>query len=74
MDQTVAPKILALQALAKEDPEYQALVGEYMTHSQRLVDILPTLTTVQRDAVVDYFGVTGAMHLRLLELALQESL
>lgn len=65
----VAKKILAVQDAARGDAYYNRLMDEYAVLDQRFLNILPTLTGEQRDAVMDYMGLFIAMHLRMLELA-----
>ena len=74
MDKSLVPKILHIQKQALEDPDYQALLEEHDDVNARLLEILPTLSPSQRDAVLDYFGLCQAMHLRLLELAMKDEL
>lgn len=74
MNQALVPEILHIQKKALDDPDYRVLLDEHDAANARLLDILPALTPAQRDAVLDYFGLVTAMHLRLLELALEEEL
>ena len=74
MDQSLVPKILAVQKTALEDEAYQELLKEHDVVNARLLEVLPAMTPDQRDAVFDYFGLMTAMHLRLLELALNDKL
>lgn len=70
MDRTLVNKILDVQSWAKQDPETIALLSEYESAGMRLMGLLPGMSHLQREAVIDYLGVFGALQLRLLELAL----
>ena len=74
MDQSLVPKILAVQKTALEDEAYQELLKEHDVVNARLLEVLPALASAHRDAVLDYFSLSHAMHLRLLELALNDKL
>ena len=74
MDQSLVPKILAVQKTALEDEAYQELLKEHDVVNARLLEVLPALAPAHQDAVLDYFGLSHAMHLRLLELALNDKL
>jgi len=54
-----------------EDETCQALLLEYETANQRLVELLPLMPPEQRDAVMDYIGVLGELHRRGVALALE---
>ena len=71
MDQAVGRMIIELQKRALEDERYQCLLDEYESASGRLIEALAQMTPGQQNAVTEYFGVFGAMHLRMLELALR---
>ena len=70
MDRKLVDKILEVQSRAKQDPETKALLTEYEYTGTRLMALLPGMSDLQRDAVMDYIGVFGALQFRLLELAL----
>ena len=70
MDRKLVNKILDVQSWAKQDPETKELLSEYESAGMRLMGLLPGMSDLQRDAVMDYLGVFGALQLRLLELAL----
>ena len=70
MDRKLVNKILDVQSWAKQDPETKELLSEYERAGMRLMGLLPGMSALQRDAVMDYLGVFGALQLRLLELAL----
>ena len=70
MDRKLVNKILDVQSWAKQDPETKELLSEYESAGMRLIGLLPGMSDLQRDAVIDYLGVFGALQLRLLELAL----
>ena len=72
MDPKTVQKILDIQACAKQDPHTQPLLAEYEEAGANLMELLPGMSDFQRSAVMDYIGVFGALHLRLLELALTD--
>ena len=69
MEREIAERIFAVQGMAKDDPFYKKLLAEHQILNDRFLEILPTLSDVQRDAVMDYLGLAFAMNLRLLELS-----
>ena len=71
MNQVTGAKIIEIQKAALADPFYQELLEEYQPISQRFAQILRELSPEHRAALEDYFGITGAMHLRLLEMAVE---
>ena len=56
MDRKLVDKILEVQSRVKQDPEAK--------------ELLPGMSDLERDAVMDYIGVFGALQFRLLEFAL----
>ena len=64
-------RILDLQDLAREDAEYRELYEEYRVLNEELIDLLSDLPTEQQSTILDFLGVTAAMHLRMLALAAQ---
>ena len=72
MDKTAGLRIIALQAIAREDEYFKELIDEYETAGDRVINILQSLSDYQKDALVDFFGIAIAMHLRMLELALSD--
>ncbi len=71
MDQITGNKIIQLQKAALDDEFYKELLAEYETISQRFVRAMDEMSPEHRTALEDYFGITGAMHLRLLEMAIE---
>ena len=71
MDQVTGHKIIQIQKAALEDEFYKELLAEYEPISHRFVQALQEMSPEHRAALEDYFGVTGAMHLRLLEMAIE---
>ena len=71
MDQTTGAKIIEIQTAALEDAFYKELLLEYMPIHRRLLEILREMPPEHREALEDYLGVTGSMHLRLMELAVE---
>ena len=71
MNQETGKKIIQIQKAALEDKFYQELLAEYEPISQRFVRAMEEMAPEHRSALEDYFGVTGAMHLRLLEMAIE---
>ena len=65
-------RILDLQDLAGEDTEYRELYNEYRVLNVELIDLLSDLPSEQQSTILDFLGVTAAMHLRLLALACEE--
>jgi hypothetical protein len=54
---------------AGKDVEYRQLLEEYRVREQQLLEQLEVMNASQRDAVLDYLGLTEEMHRKLLELA-----
>ena len=73
MNQATGKRIIEIQNAALEDDFYKELLAEYEPISQRFAQVLRKLSPEHRAALEDYFGVTGAMHLRLMELAVERS-
>lgn len=71
MDRETVMKILDIQQAAREDPAYQELLAEYEPIHQRFLETLRTMDPAVREVLMDYLGVTVAMHLRLLEMAVE---
>lgn len=71
MDTEIARRILEVQEQARVDEQYQLLLDEYEVYSGRFCAFLETLTEEQRGTVADFLGVSFAMNLRLLELAVR---
>ena len=71
MNQDTGRKIIEIQQAALEDEFYKALLQEYEPISRKFIRVLGEMAPEHREALEDYFGVTGAMHLRLLELAIE---
>ena len=65
-------RILDLQELAREDAEYRELYEEYRILNEELIHLLSDLPTEQQSTILDFLGVTAAMHLRMLALACKE--
>lgn len=70
MDRKLVQKMLDVQSRARQDVGTQPLLEEYEAAGARLLALLPGMSVQQRDAVMDYIGVFGALQLKLLELAL----
>ena len=71
MNQVTGAKIIEIQKAALTDSFYQELLEEYEPINQRFAQVLRELSPEHRAALEDYFGITGAMHLRLLEMAVE---
>lgn len=71
MNQETGKKLIEIQNMAREDGFYKELLAEYGPISQRFAEVLREMSPDHRTALEDYFGITGAMHLRLLELAVE---
>lgn len=69
MDRETAKRIVNIQERAMADAAYQQLLEEYAVSKAWFGAFLETLTQEQQSAAADYLGVTAAMYLRLLELA-----
>ena len=65
-------RILDIQDLAGQDGEYRELYGEYQLLNKELLSLLSALPSHQQSRILDFLGVTTAMHLRLLALACEE--
>ena len=69
MDQTMTERLVDVYEQAGKDVEYRQLLEEYRVREQQLLEQLEVMNASQRDAVLDYLGLTGEMHRKLLELA-----
>ena len=69
MDQTMTGRLVAVYEQAGKDVEYRQFLEEYRVREQQLLEQLEVMNASQRDAVLDYLGLTGEMHRKLLELA-----
>ena len=69
MDAEIAKRIMDIQDQAREDEQYRKLLEDYEVSNARFCALLETLTEEQRQIAADFLGVSFAMHLRLLELA-----
>ena len=69
MDQTMTERLVAVYEQAGKDVEYRQLLEEYRVREQQLLEQLEVMNASQRDAVLDYLGLTEEMHRKLLELA-----
>jgi len=58
-----------LQRQLETDPEYQALEARQREAQAVFFAALEALTPEQRDAVIDFFGISQELGLRELELA-----
>ena len=69
MDQTMTERLVDVYEQAGKDVEYRQLLEEYRVREQQLLEQLEVMNASQRDAVLDYLGLAGEMHRKLLELA-----
>ena len=69
MDQTMTERLVAVYEQARQDVEYRQLLDEYRVLEQRLLTQQETMDAQQRSTVLDYLGLAGEMHRKLLELA-----
>ena len=69
MDQTMTERLVDVYEQAGKDVEYRQLLEEYRVREQQLLEQLEVMNASQRDAVLDYLGLTEEMHRKLLELA-----
>ena len=69
MDQTMTERLADVYEQAGKDVEYRQLLEEYRVREQQLLEQLEVMNASQRDAVLDYLGLTEEMHRKLLELA-----
>ena len=72
MDKNIADRILALQARAKFDPEYQQLCREAPAAEATLLGLLQTLSPEQQDTLLDYIGFYWALYRAMLRIACTE--
>lgn len=73
MDAEVARKILDVQEAAMEDTRYLALLSEYRTLSERLMNMSHAMSPEQQDVLTDLMGVVYMTHLRMLEIAFSQA-
>lgn len=71
MNQDTGRMIIQIQQASLDDEFYKELLAEYEPISQRFAEAVRAMDPAHREALEDYFGITGAMHLRLLELAIE---
>lgn len=71
MNMECVMKILDIQQAAREDPAYQELLAEYEPIHRRFLQLLEDTDPQTREILMDYLGITGAMHLRLMALAVE---
>ena len=69
MEQIVTERFITVNERARQDSDYQQLLAEYRVRERQLMEALETMNENQRDAVLDYLGLAGEMHRKLLELA-----
>ena len=72
MNRNIFDRILRAQERITTDPQEQALWKEHEIVNARFQQQLETMTPVQREAVMSYFGLVIQLHLRTLEAALKE--
>ena len=73
MDETIQ-KMLDTQDQLRSNPEFSSLQAEYRQRSEDFMRILEQLSSVQRDGILDFFGVCIEIHLRLLKTACQAAI
>ena len=71
MNQDTGRTIIEIQRAALEDEFYKELLAEYEPISRRFIQAIQEMAPEHREALEDYFGITGAMHLRLMEMAIE---
>lgn len=69
MDNTTLDKELHIFDLARHDWQYQQLLKEYHALDEQMMFILARIDDVDAAKIMDYIGVLGAMHSRMLEVA-----
>jgi DNA-binding transcriptional regulator YbjK len=69
MDQKMIETLCAVYEQAQQDGEYRKLLEECREREPQLLEQLEVMNASQRDAVLDYLGLTEEMHRKLLELA-----
>ena len=69
MERNTADRILVLQEAAMGDAGYRELLAEYRMLDRGLLDVLPSMTPAQRQAVMDYVGCAYEISRRLLKLS-----
>ena len=74
MDQTITARLVAVYEQARQDGEYRQLMEEYRVRQGQLLAQLESMNLHQRDAVLDYLGLTDEMHRKLLEYACCEAI
>ena len=74
MDQKIVGRLSAVYEQARQDVEYRQLLDEYRVRERQLMEALETMNENQRDAVLDYLGLAGEMHRKLLAFACIEAI
>ena len=74
MDQKMIETLCAVYEQAGQDPDYRQLLEECRVREQQLLEQLEVMNASQRDAVLDYLGLTEEMHRKLLEFSCKERL
>lgn len=72
MDQAAGRKMMEIQQLAAELPDYQALLEEYRQLDARFLEVRESMTAEARNVTDDYMGLCWEMQRFLLELACRE--
>lgn len=69
MDSDITKRFISVEELARQDNDYRLLLEEYRLRNTQLLSQLETMNDRQRDAVLDYLGLAGEMHRKMLEFA-----
>ena len=72
MDQAAGRKMMEIQQLAAELPDYQALLEEYRQLDARFLEVRESMAAEARNVTDDYMGLCWEMQRFLLELACRE--
>ena len=74
MDQKIVGRLSTVYEQARQDVEYRKLLEEYRVREAQLFAGLEAMGEQQCSIVLDYLGLIGEMHRKLLEFSCKERL
>ena len=72
MDTKTVQRILQVQDVLREDPQYQHLYQEYLLYSKAFSRLMEEISPEHKAPLQDYLGDCCEMHIRMLEIACDE--
>lgn len=64
--------LVAIQEAMASDPDYRQLIREYRALDKKMLHLFKILPPDQRDLLMDYLGVCGEMHRKMLIYACKQ--